>query len=98
MYLCRCGTAVDCEFAGQKFRHAACHMEDGYLDYAGGPAGAHRDGSGGWHDAGDYNKYTVNSAFTVGMLLRAWEDHKDRLASLKFRVSHNGSERSRLFG
>ncbi len=91
MYLCRCGTAVDCEFAGQKFGHAACHMEDGYLDYAGGPVGAHRDGCGGWHDAGDYNKYTVNSAFTVGMLLRAWEDHKDRLTPLKFRVSHNGS-------
>ncbi len=87
MYLCRCGAAVECEFAGQKFGHTACHTEDGYLDHAGGPAGAHRDGSGGWHDAGDYNKYTVNSAFTVGMLLCAWEDHKDRLASLKFRVS-----------
>jgi endoglucanase len=91
MYLCRCGTAVESEFAGQKFGHAACHMDDGYLDYAGGPVGAHRDGSGGWHDAGDYNKYTVNSAFTVGMLLRAWEDHTDRLASVKLRISRNDS-------
>ena len=86
MYLWRCGTAVEYEFAGQKFGHANCHLQDGYLNHAGGPADAHKDGVGGWHDAGDYNKYTVNSAFTVGMMLRAWEDHESRLASLKLNI------------
>lgn len=91
MYLWRCGTAVECEIAGQKFGHAGCHLQDGYLDHAGGKLGSHKDGVGGWHDAGDYNKYTVNAAFTVGMLLRAWEDHETRLKSLKLNIPESGN-------
>jgi endoglucanase len=86
MYLWRCGSAVECRFAGQKFGHAACHLQDGLLDHAGGSADAHRNGVGGWHDAGDYNKYTVNAAFTVGTMLRAWEDHSSRLTNLKLNI------------
>jgi hypothetical protein len=44
-YYQRCGTAVP-------GFHAACHMDDARM-----PDGSHRDLSGGWHDAGDYNKY-----------------------------------------
>ena len=29
---------------------------------------------GGWYDAGDYNKYVVNSGITMGTLLSAYED------------------------
>jgi len=29
---------------------------------------------GGWYDAGDYNKYIVNSGITMGTLMSAWED------------------------
>jgi len=32
--------------------HKACHTDDAVM-----PDGTHRDLSGGWHDAGDYNKY-----------------------------------------
>jgi len=42
------------------------------LDKLGQP-GAKRDGTGGWHDAGDYNKYTVNSGVSMGCLLQAWQ-------------------------
>jgi endoglucanase len=31
---------------------------------------------GGWYDAGDYNKYIVNSGITMGTLLSAYEDFK----------------------
>jgi hypothetical protein len=44
-YYQRCGTAVP-------GFHAACHLDDARM-----PDGTHRDLSGGWHDAGDYNKY-----------------------------------------
>jgi len=44
-YYQRCGTAVP-------GFHAACHLDDARL-----PDGSHRDLSGAWHDAGDYNKY-----------------------------------------
>jgi len=70
----RCGTAVSFAFAGDSFAHAACHMGDGYLDYL-GQAGAMRDGTGGWHDAGDFGKYTGNAGFTLGMMLSAFERH-----------------------
>ena len=34
---------------------------------------SHRDATGGWHDAGDYNKYVVNAGVTVGAMFLAWE-------------------------
>lgn len=32
---------------------------------------------GGWYDAGDYNKYIVNSGITMGTILSAYEDFPD---------------------
>ncbi|HPD18433.1 MAG TPA: glycoside hydrolase family 9 protein, partial [Candidatus Goldiibacteriota bacterium] len=72
MYLWRCNTAVSLTYNGDTFSHAACHMNDAYLDYVGG-GHTIRDGKGGWHDAGDYNKYIVNAGITVGMMFMAWE-------------------------
>jgi endoglucanase len=73
MYLWRCGTAVRGEHGGDIFAHAACHTNDARLDFV-GREGQVKDGTGGWHDAGDYNKYVVNSGVTVGAMFRAWED------------------------
>ena len=96
MYLWRCGTEVSAELGGRRFEHAACHMDDAYLDHVGGPAGKHQDGTGGWHDAGDYNKYTVNSAFTLGMMLQAWEHFRDKLAPLKLDIPESGKPGARF--
>jgi len=71
-YLWRCGTAVSGEHGGQTYAHAACHMSDAYEDYI-GKAGSRRDGTGGWHDAGDYGKYVVNAGVTMGCLFLAWD-------------------------
>ena len=38
------------------------------------PAGTVISSPGGWYDAGDYNKYIVNSGITMGTLLSAYED------------------------
>lgn len=38
------------------------------------PAGTEISSAGGWYDAGDYNKYIVNSGITMGTLLSAYED------------------------
>jgi len=46
-YYQRCGT----EISGF---HKACHLDDAIM-----PDGIHRDLTGGWHDAGDYNKYNI---------------------------------------
>jgi endoglucanase len=39
------------------------------------PAGATLSSPGGWYDAGDYNKYIVNSGITMGTLFSAYEDY-----------------------
>lgn len=73
MYLWRCGTPVHGEHAGEHFEHGPCHMDDALLDFLGQP-GVRGPMTGGWHDAGDYNKYVVNAGATVGVMFRAWED------------------------
>ncbi len=77
-YLWRCGTAVSGDHNGRHFEHAACHLDDGYEDYQGKP-GERRDGTKGWHDAGDYGKYVVNAGITVGMMFMAWDQFQDNL-------------------
>lgn len=73
MTLWRCGTAVEGTHGGSVFAHAACHTNDAWLDLVGGGR-TQRPSVGGWHDAGDYNKYVINAGVTVGAMLRAWED------------------------
>ncbi len=77
-YLWRCGTAVKGKHDGQTYAHAACHTADGWQDYL-GVEDSRRDGTGGWHDAGDYGKYVVNAGVTVGCLSMAWDHFQDRL-------------------
>jgi len=88
-YLWRCGTAVSGNYQGQTFAHAACHTNDAWLDYVGG-GHSNRDGTGGWHDAGDYNKYTVNAGVTVGTLFRAWEDFGPQLRKVRLDLPESG--------
>ncbi|MDR3011992.1 MAG: glycoside hydrolase family 9 protein [Chitinispirillales bacterium] len=77
MYLWRCGHAggVSATYDGAQFSHGVCHLSDGSLQHANSGMGTgHKDGTRGWHDAGDYNKYIVNSGVTVGLMLKAWEN------------------------
>ncbi|MEM8680781.1 MAG: glycoside hydrolase family 9 protein [Planctomycetota bacterium] len=93
LYLLRCGTAVHAYWNGDEFSHEACHLDDASLAHAdAGQERQHQDGTGGWHDAGDYNKYTVNGAFTAGMMLRAWEDFRDRLEPLRLDLPESDNE------
>lgn len=46
------------------------------------PAGILIASPGGWYDAGDYNKYIVNSGITMGTLLAAYEDFHQYFDSL----------------
>lgn len=85
----RCGTAVDLgpEFPG--YTHAACHLKGSFHTSSGkeGP----RDNVGGWHDAGDYGRYIVNSGITTGTLLWAWELFGVKLAGIKLNIPETGN-------
>jgi endoglucanase len=45
----------------------------------------------GWYDAGDYNKYVVNSGITTFTLLQALEDFPEYYASLDINIPESGS-------
>jgi endoglucanase len=94
LYLWRCGTAVEGEHDGQRFTQKACHLEDAYQDYLGieDLKGTKRDGTGGWHDAGDYGKYTVNAGVTVGSLFLAWDNFQDKLKKVSLDVPNTATD------
>jgi len=85
----RCGTAVDLgvEFPG--FSHAACHLK-GEFHASSGKQGE-RDNIGGWHDAGDYGRYVVNSGITTGTLLWTWEIYGPRVKNIKLNIPESGN-------
>ncbi len=90
-YLWRCGTAVSARYHGKVFAHADCHTNDAWLDYVGG-GHTNKDGTKGWHDAGDYNKYTVNAGIAVGSLFRAWEDFGPQLRNIRLDLPETGGK------
>ncbi len=90
-YLWRCGTAVSATYRGTTFAHAACHTNDAWLDYVGG-GHTNQDSTKGWHDAGDYNKYTANAGVTVGSLFRAWEDFGPQLRNIRLDIPESGGK------
>jgi endoglucanase len=85
----RCGTAVDLgpEFPG--YSHPPCHMRAEYHASSGktGPAKA----IGGWHDAGDYGRYVVNSGITTGTLLWTWEMFGPHIAKVNLHIPESGN-------
>jgi endoglucanase len=83
MYLWRCGTAVSETYNGETFSHAACHLNDAYDTQVGG-TGTKISALKGWHDAGDYNKYTVNAGLALGTLFLAWEQYGTKINSLTY--------------
>ena len=89
MYLWRCGTAVSGTHRGKTFTQGICHTNDAWLDYV-GEKDVRRRSTGGWHDAGDYNKYVVNAGVTVGCMFRAWEDFRPALEKQTLNLPERG--------
>jgi len=75
-YLQRCGAAKPDRYAAAWADGAACHRADASAGPAGGQVNhGLRDLTGGWHDAGDYNKYVWTAVSNAVLyLLQAWED------------------------
>jgi endoglucanase len=85
----RCGTAVDLgpEFPG--YSHPACHQHGEFHSSSG--AKGERDNLGGWHDAGDYGRYMVNSGVSTGTLLWAWEIFGQKLKNISLHIPETGN-------
>lgn len=55
------------------------------------PAGSVISSPYGWYDAGDYNKYVVNSAFSQGLMFVAYEQQHDYFTTLKTNIPESGN-------
>jgi endoglucanase len=86
-YYQRASTALPTAFAGAWARPAG-HPDTQVLVHpsaatAQRPAGTVLASPRGWYDAGDYNKYVVNSGITLGTLFSLYEDFPAYCAQLK---------------
>ena len=89
-YYQRISMPLEEKFAG-KWHRSAGHPDDVVVVHSSAatekrPAGTIIKSPGGWYDAGDYNKYIVNSGITMGTLLSAYEDFPAYFKSLSANI------------
>jgi endoglucanase len=89
-YYQRVSMPLEEKFAG-KWNRPAGHPDTEVLIHpsaasAARPAGTKISSPGGWYDAGDYNKYVVNSGITMGTLLSAYEDFETYFDTLNINI------------
>ncbi len=94
-YLIRSGAPVEAAHAG-RFARAAGHADEEVEIHAsaaspGRPAGTVVSAPGGWYDAGDYNKYVVNSGITTWTLLAAYEHFPEFFRGRELGIPESGN-------
>ena len=94
-YLQRTGMPIEEKYAG-KYARPAAHPDTNVQIHpsaasAQRPAGTVIESPYGWYDAGDYNKYIVNSGFTVGTMLMAYQINKENLDKMNLNIPESGN-------
>jgi endoglucanase len=94
-YFQRMSTSLAPEFAG-KWNRAAGHPDTKVIVHPAAaspdrPAGTIISCPRGWYDAGDYNKYIVNSGITMGTLLSLYEDFPSYIDTLGINIPETGN-------
>lgn len=95
-YYIRASIALDKKYAG-KWSRAEGHPDDKVLIHAsavspGRPEGTVISSPRGWYDAGDYNKYIVNSGISTGTLLSLYEDFPVYMQSAKLNIPESDNK------
>jgi endoglucanase len=93
-YFQRMSTPLPVTFAG-KWSRTGGHPDNKVIVHPaaaspGRPAGTIISSPRGWYDAGDYNKYIVNSGITMGTLLSLYEDFPSYFDGLKLNIPESG--------
>lgn len=94
-YFARASTPLLEKYAG-KWHRAAGHPDNKVLVHAsavsqGRPEGALVSSPRGWYDAGDYNKYIVNSGISTYTLLSLYEDFPEYMKTVKLNIPESGN-------
>ena len=91
-YLIRSGVAIE----DSVYSRPAGHLDTNVIVHNSAasplrPAGTVISSPYGWYDAGDYNKYVVNSAFSIGLMFAAYELLPDYFAQLSTDIPESGN-------
>ncbi len=94
-YYQRLSTELPEKFAG-KWKRPAGNPDDKVLVHSSAasdkrPEGTILSSKRGWLDAGDYNKYIVNSGITMGTLLSAYEDFPEYYKTLSLNIPESNN-------
>lgn len=94
-YFNRAGIALDAAHAGI-YARAAGHPDTQVLIHVSAaspsrPAGSSISSPKGWYDAGDYNKYIVNSGISTYTLLAAYEDFPAYFQAQRLNLPESGN-------
>ncbi len=89
-YLQRTGMPIEEQYAGVYARPAA-HPDNEVMVHPSAaskkrPAGTVISSPYGWYDAGDFNKYIVNSGFTIGMMLDAYAQAPEYFNAMELNI------------
>lgn len=95
-YYQRSGESLERKYAG-KYARPAAHLDTHVMVHPSAaspkrPAGTIISSPKGWYDAGDYNKYIVNSGFTLGLILQSYQLHQDRFNSLNLQIPESDNK------
>lgn len=94
-YYTRASIKIESKYAG-KWSRAAGHPDDHVLVHPSATdsirvAGTVISSPRGWYDAGDYNKYVVNSCISTYTLLSLYEDFPDHMKTVKLNIPESGN-------
>lgn len=93
-YLIRSGVAIE---MGGDYNRPMGHPDTNVLVHNSAasplrPAGTVISSPYGWYDAGDYNKYVVNSAFSIGLMFATYEQKADYFAHLNTNIPESRNQ------
>lgn len=94
-YFMRASTPLLPKYAG-KWHRAGGHPDTAVLVHASAatatrPTGTIISAPRGWYDAGDYNKYIVNSGISTNTLLSLYEDFPEYMKAVKLNIPESGN-------
>lgn len=93
LYYQRASTDLPAQYAG-KWARPAGHLDNEVIVHASAatatrPEGTKIKSSKGWYDAGDYNKYIVNSGISTYTLMALYEQYPKFFDTLKLNIPEN---------
>ena len=94
-YFMRASIPLQEKYAG-KWHRAEGHPDDHVLIHSSAVSAGRSEGSfisspRGWYDAGDYNKYIVNSGISTYTLLSLYEDFPEYMKTVKLNIPESGN-------